>query len=80
MSRFGVEFGQGSVIFELATLDKNLLSVWFDAGEGEQLVFQGFAVGRGIEIDLIALAGVFDDDWSLLVGLKAMINPEDRVP
>ena len=59
----GIEGGQRGVILELASLDQHFLSVWLNTSQGKQLVLQGFAIRSRIELDVVAFAGVLDNDW-----------------
>jgi len=45
----------------LAALDDDLLAVGLDAGDGEELVLERLARGRGIDFDLVLLALVLDN-------------------
>ena len=49
------------VILELAALDEDLLALGFDSSDGEELVLEGLAVGRGVHLDLVLLSLVLDD-------------------
>jgi len=46
----------------LTTFDKNLLTFWFDTGEGEQLKFEGLAICLWVKFDFIFFALMFNND------------------
>jgi hypothetical protein len=39
------------------------LTFWLDTGDGEELVFEGGAIGAGIDVDFVLLALVLYDYW-----------------
>jgi hypothetical protein len=51
------------IILELPALDDELLTFWLDTGDGEELVFEGGAIGAGIDVDFVLLALVLYDYW-----------------
>lgn len=62
MSRFQVQGRKVCVIFQLATLDKDLLSFRLDAGKGVELVFEDLARLSEIQLKLVTLSGMFYDN------------------
>jgi hypothetical protein len=44
------------IVLELAALDDDLLALGLDAGDGEELVLERLAVGRGVDFHLVLLA------------------------
>lgn len=59
------KLGELSVILELATFHKNLLAFWLDAGERVELELEDFAGGFGVEVDVVLLALVLDNDYTV---------------
>jgi hypothetical protein len=45
----------------LAALDDDLLALWLDAGDGEELVLERLAGRGGVDVDLVLLALVLYD-------------------
>ena len=50
------ELGELGVIFQLATLDEDLLAVWLYACEGVELVFEGLSGGGRVKLDFMLFA------------------------
>jgi hypothetical protein len=45
----------------LTAFDDDLLALWLDAGDGEELVLERLAGGGGVDFDLVLLALVLYD-------------------
>ena len=45
----------------MAALDDDLLALWLDAGDGEELVLERLAGRGGVDVDLVLLALVLYD-------------------
>jgi hypothetical protein len=62
MSWLDTEFREVGLVFELPTLDEDLLSLRFHASEGVKLKFERFAICAGVELDIVFLALMLYDN------------------
>jgi hypothetical protein len=66
MIRLDPELREVGIVLELATLDQNLLTIGFDAGNGVDLELEGFAIAGRVKIEIVLLALMLYDDCNSL--------------
>lgn len=59
---------QLGVVFQFLPVDNEGLAIRFDIGNGVQLELECFAIGGGVEFDVVLFALVLDNDYLMLAG------------
>jgi hypothetical protein len=60
--RLEAELVHVRIVLELGPFEQDLLAVWFDVREAEELELEVFPGGAGLDFNLILLALVLDDN------------------